>query len=303
MKLAAGIDLGGTRIKAVAHDLDKEEEIERTILSTQDGVFFDEDPVWANAIRDLLADWEDRCEAKLSAIGIASPGLPSKDESGIAFMPGRLIGIEGLDWKKFLNASARVRVMNDAQANLLGEVRQGAAEGKDDVVLLTIGTGVGGAAICDGRLLRGHIGRAGHFGHISLDPFGKPDVCQTPGSLEDAIGDCTVETRSGGRFTRTKELVDAHLDGDLKARSIWLRSVRYLAAGIVSLVNSIDPEVVLLAGGIANAGDALLEPLRNYLDEMEWSPANHRIDLRIATLGEWAGAFGALHYGMENGQR
>ena len=153
-------------------------------------------------------------------------------------MPGRLIGIEGLDWKKFLNASARVRVMNDAQASLLGEVRQGAAEGKDDVVLLTIGTGVGGAAICGGRLLRRHIGRAGHFGHISLAPFGKPDVCQPPGSLEDAIGDCTVEKRSGGRFTRTKELVDAHLAGDLKARSIWLRSVRYLAAGIVSLVGA-----------------------------------------------------------------
>ena len=300
MKLAIGIDLGGTRIKAVAHDLDKEEEIERTILSTQDGVFFDEDPAWANTIRDLLADWEDRCDAKFSSIGIASPGLPSKDESSITFMPGRLVGIEGLEWKKLLNLTAKIRVMNDAQASLLGEVRQGAAEGKGDVVLLTIGTGVGGAAICDGRLLRGHIGRAGHFGHISLDPFGKPDICQTPGSLENAIGDCTVEKRSGGRFTRTKELVDAHLDGDLKARSIWLRSVRHLAAGVVSLVNSLDPEIVLLAGGIANAGEALLQPLLNYLDEMEWRPAGHGVDIRIATLGEWAGALGALHYAMED---
>ncbi len=298
MTPAAGIDLGGTRIKAVAYDLDEGEELERTILSTDDGAFFEQDPAWAGSIRDLVADWETRFETTFASIGVASPGLPAKDEQSIAHMPGRLVGVEGLNWKKFLDVSARVSVLNDAQAGLIGEVRQGAAQGKSDVLLLTIGTGVGGAALCDGNLLRGHFGRAGHFGHISLDPFGAPDVCNTPGSLEDAIGDCTVGPRSSGRFNRTKALVDAYLAGDIEARSIWLRSVRHLAAGIVSFANTLDPEVVLLAGGIANAGDALLAPLRDYLDEMEWRPAGHQIDLRTATLGEWAGALGALHHGM-----
>lgn len=297
MNLAAGIDLGGTRVKGIVHDLDKGEELERTILSTDDGKFFDENPAWAKAICDLLTEWENRFEENFVFIGIASPGLAAKDEKSIAFMPGRLEGIEDLDWEDFLATKARVRVVNDAHAALLGEVWKGRGMGKRDIVLLTIGTGVGGAAICDGRLLRGHIGRAGHLGHISLDPFGQPDICNTPGSLEDAIGDCTVEERSGGRFDRTKALVEAHLAGDLKARAVWLRSVRHLAAGIVSLANALDPEVVLLAGGITNAGEALLEPLQGYLDEMEWRPAEHRIDLRIASLGEWAGAMGALHHG------
>ncbi len=298
MKLAAGIDLGGTRVKGIAHDLDGDEELERTILSTEDGKFFDEDPAWANAIRDLLSDWETRFEQSFSSIGIASPGLAAKDQRSIAFMPGRLAGIEDLVWEDFLNTAAKVRVANDAHTALLGETWQGAAKGCKDVVLLTIGTGVGGAAIADGRLLRGHLGRAGHFGHLSLDPSGEPDICGTPGSLEDAIGDCTVEKRSSGRFTRTKALVDAHLAGDEQASEIWLRSVRHLAAGIASLINALDPEVILLGGGIANAREALLEPLCSYLDDMEWRPADNRVELRIVELGEWAGAIGALHHGM-----
>ena len=298
MKLAAGIDLGGTRVKGVVHDVDIEEELERTILSTNDGTFFDEDPHWANAIRDLLKEWETRFENQLVSIGIASPGLTAKNERSIAFMPGRLAGIENLVWKDFLSTPARTSVINDAHAALIGETWKGSAKACKDVILLTIGTGVGGAVITDGRLLRGHLGRAGHFGHLSLDPFGEKDICGTPGSLEDAIGDCTVEKRSKGRFTRTKELVGAHLAGDEEASKIWLRSIRNLAAGITSLTNALDPEVVILGGGITNAGESLLAPLRSYLDDMEWRPNGNCISIRIAELGEWAGAIGALRHAM-----
>ena len=298
MRPAIGIDLGGTRIKALAYDLDEGEELERTMLSTDDGQFFDEDPAWANSIRDLLSEWETRFKQSFDSVGIASPGLTAKDQRSIAFMPGRLAGIEGLIWEDFLKTSAKVRIANDAHAALLGETWQGAAKGSKNVILLTIGTGVGGAAISDGRLLRGHLGRAGHFGHLSLNPLGEPDICGTPGSLEDAIGDCTVKKRSDGRFTRTKELVDAHLAGDEQASDVWLRSVQCLAAATASLINALDPEVVLLGGGIANAGETLLSPLRTYLDKMEWRPASNRVEIRIAELGEWAGAIGALHHGM-----
>ncbi|MBT4666534.1 MAG: ROK family protein, partial [Opitutae bacterium] len=116
MKLAAGIDLGGTRVKGIAHDLELEEELERTILSTNDGKFFDEDPSWANAIRDLLDKWETRFENQFASIGIASPGLTAKDERSIAFMPGRLDGIENLVWEDFLSTTARTCVVNDAHA-------------------------------------------------------------------------------------------------------------------------------------------------------------------------------------------
>ena len=188
-------------------------------------------------------------------------------------------------------------MLNDAHAALLGEVWLGAARGRRDVILLTLGTGVGGAAWVDGRLLRGHLGRAGHLGHISLDPSGLPDIARTPGSLEDAIGECTLAARCGGRFASTRDLVEA-ARRDPAARAVWLTSVRALGAGIVSLVNVLDPETVLLGGGIAKAGPALFRPLRRYLDQFEWRPDDRRIRLRPARLADRAGAFGAAWNAM-----
>src|SRR5437879_5910035 len=151
-------------------------------------------------------------------------------------MPGRLPGLAGLDWQKFLRWSKPVLVLNDAQAALLGEVWRGAARDSHNALLLTLGTGVGGAAMVDGHLLRGNLGRAGHLGHISLDPAGQPDIVRTPGSLEAAIGDCTVHLRSGGRFVSTKALVAAARRGDAWARRVWLASAQALAAGLASLI-------------------------------------------------------------------
>src|SRR5208282_3807408 len=128
-------------------------------------------------------------------IGLAAPGLAAPDQRLIRCMPGRLPGLERLVWRKVLKAAGPVPVLNDAQAALLGEVWRGAARGARNACLLTLGTGVGGAALVDGRLLRGHIGRAGHLGHASLDPAGPPDVARTPGSLENAIGECTLKAR------------------------------------------------------------------------------------------------------------
>jgi glucokinase len=160
-------------------------------------------------------------------------------------------------------------------------------------VLLTLGTGVGGAAIVDGHLLRGHIGRAGHFGHLSLNPEGRPDITGTPGSLEDAIGDSTLPLRSGGRFTSTRDLVVAARKSDKDASRIWLTSVRSLAAGIASLINGLDPEAVILSGGITNAGKALFGPLAKFLDQFEWRPGGAQARIVRAKLGDRAGAFGA----------
>ena len=84
--------------------------------------------------------------------------------------------------------------------------------------------------MADGRLLRGNLGRAGHLGHMSLDPEGPPDIVGTPGSLVDAVGAATVQRRSRGRFTTVEKLVDAYRSGDAEAGKVWLRTVRALAA-------------------------------------------------------------------------
>jgi glucokinase len=285
---AIGIDIGGTNIKAVAVTPEGE-PLRRATAPTEDGR-----EAWRDRIRDLLAEMAaDHGEPE--GIGIAAPGFADPSGRSIAWMQGRTEFVQGLNWAEFLGRSGGVPVLNDANAALLGEVWMGAASGARDVILLTLGTGVGGGALVGGRLLRGHIGRGGHLGHTSLDPDGGRDITGTPGSLEDAIGDHTVAARSKGRFTGTQALVKAHLEGDEFASEVWLRSVKALAAALTGFINVLDPEVAILGGGIAKAGAALFEPLRAYLDEWEWRPIGTQVRVVPALLGEWAGAYGAAY--------
>lgn len=291
-----GIDLGGTGIKVAAYAGDSGFCLDRRTAPTSDGEMRAGHPVWLANVRGLLADLE-AAHGPAAHVGVSAPGLANADGSAIRFMPGRLAGLENLNWTEALGRSEKVPVVNDAHAAVLGEIWQGAAQGAEDVIMLTLGTGVGGAIVSGGRLLTGHIGRAGHIGHMTVDCEGAPDICGTPGSLEDAIGNATIGMRSGGRFQTTHELVAAYALGDLLAREFWLRSVRALGAAVASLINVIDPEIVIVGGGIARAGDLLLTPLRDVMSRHEWRPAGHSVDLRIAGLGEWAGTCGAASLG------
>lgn len=288
---AIGFDLGATNIKAVV--LTPSGEIARfDQFETQDGK-----GVWLDRIKSHIAAIE-RQQGN-SLIGIGAPGLAAQDGRSIAWMQGRLAGLAGLDWTIQLGRDRIVPVLNDAHAALLAEVSHGAAKGAGNAVLLTLGTGVGGAILCDGRLLRGHIGRAGHLGHLSLDPDGRRDIVNTPGSVEDAIGDHTVQLRSSGRFDSTDALVRAHVAGDELATQVWLRSVKCLACAIASIINAVDPEVVILGGGIARSGRALFDPLSNFVNDFEWRPNGHRVRVIPAALGEQAGATGAALHAMQ----
>lgn len=283
-----GVDIGGTQIKIAA--LSQEGELlGQWTRDTQDEPGQSHAPKFTQIVRDLL------CEIVPAAdlIGIAAPGLAAKNGKSIAFLPRKMHGIEDFDWTTFLNRKAIVPVLNDAHAALLGEVWQGAATGCQNAVLITLGTGVGGAILCDGRLLKGAIGRAGHLGHISISDDGERSITGTPGALEMAIGNCTIAHRSNGRFFSTQELVGAYLAGDVLAKEVWLTSLRALARAITSIINLLDPEIILIGGGIAQAGKALFEPLSTMIDEMEWRPAGHRVKIVPAQLGEWAGAYGA----------
>jgi len=292
MPLSIGIDIGGTQIKGALFDVAGGECLDRKTTLTRDGERLNDVLAWAAGTLEIISQLEEEAGATQLPIGIAAPGLAARDGSRIEFMPGRMEGLAGFDWSAFLQRE--VRVLNDAHSALLGEIWKGAARGLRDVVLLTLGTGVGGAVVSDGRLLRGHLGRAGHLGHVSLDPHGARDIANTPGSLEDAIGNVTIAKRSGGRFKTTRELIDASSRGDAHAGEVWSESLRALAAGIASLINCFDPECVLLGGGIAaGSRDLLLKELERWLDQFEWRPGGHCVRLAIAALGEWAGAHGA----------
>ncbi len=294
MKQVIGIDVGGTRIKALAVDESGTVLADHVMPTGDDGT-----ENWKQNVIRAASEVARMAGVTPIAHGFASPGMPSRDGFSIASMPGRLPGLEGHEWQECLGSPTSVPVLNDAQAALLGETWLGAAKGACNAFLLTLGTGVGGAAVVDGHLLRGHLGRAGHLGHLSLDPAGPPDIVGTPGSLEDAIGNHTVEKRTRGRFTDTRELVEAAMSGDPVAQEAWETSIRALAAAISGLINVLDPEFVILGGGIARAGDALLGPLARHLNHFEWRPNGHRARLVSAALGDRAGALGAARTALD----
>ena len=290
MSYSIGVDLGGTNIKIVVISSDGE-VLDFLTCETDDA-----EGSWAKTIKDQLEAIRNKRGEAPSHIGLAAPGLAARDGRSIAYMQGRLKGLQGFVWQDFLGVP--VVVLNDAHAALLGEVWQGAAKGFRNVILLTLGTGVGGAVLVEGRLIKGQIGRAGHLGHVSVNSDGAPDIVGTPGSLELMIGNYNVGERSGGRFTSTRKLVEAHLAGDKDASAIWLRSVFQLSAAVASFINAFDPEIVIVGGGIAQAGPALFEPLLKELDRFEWRPMDHQVQVIPAALGEKAGAIGAAYHAI-----
>ena len=292
MSYSIGVDLGGTNIKIVVVSEDG------TVLDFLTCDTADSEGSWAQTIKTNLHQIQSSRGQAPCHIGLAAPGLAAKDGKSIAYMQGRLAGLQGFRWEEFLQSP--VGVLNDAHAALLGEVWQGAAKGYRNVILLTLGTGVGGAVLIDGHLIKGQIGRAGHLGHTSINSDGAPDIVNTPGSLEQMIGNYNLSERSRGRFTSTRKLVEAHLAGDSDATAIWLRSIHHLAAAISSFINAFDPEVVIIGGGIAQAGSALFEPLRQSLDRFEWRPMGHQVPVIAAALGEKAGAIGAAYHALIN---
>jgi glucokinase len=286
---AIGVDIGGTQIKAVAVDS------EGTVLGRRQADTSDQAEVLFERLNELL---EQLPSSK--ALGISTPGLVPPGSNTVAWMLGRLDYLEGLDWSKRLDRP--VYLLNDALAAMAGEAWVGAAQDVCDAILMTLGTGVGGAILVDGRVLRGCLGRAGHLGHMTVDALGPRDIVRTPGSLEDKIGNHTVKARSFGRFESTWHLVDAYLRGDPEATRVWLDSIWYLAAAIVSLVNITDPRRVLVGGGICKAGDALFKPLAAYLEELEWRPTGQLVEIVPAQLGHEAGAIGAARNAMLGGR-
>lgn len=295
-----GIDLGGTRIKGGIFDAASGRLLARGLRPARDGEREGGEPAFVAGARQLAAALEAEAGVRAAACGVSAPGLANRAATAIDFLPGRLAGLEGLIWSGVLDRPATV--LNDAHAALLGEIWQGSARGYRDVVFLTLGTGVGGAVVSEGRLLRGHLGRAGHLGHLSLDFRGPADICGTPGSLEDLVGNHSVAARSGGRFESTRDLLEARIAGDAGAAAVWDESMRALAAGVVSLINAFDPEAVLIGGGLAEAWGEIEPPLARWMEAFEWRPGGFRVPVRKASLGEWAGVYGAAEAASRAGR-
>lgn len=294
---AIGIDLGGTWIKGVLMDIHTG-EIVKQLYHPTNGEKDRGDAHWKQAVAETVADLRDHAGDGIKAVGLSAPGLPNEGNQYIAFMPGRLDGLEGFHWGKFLND--RVHVVNDAHAALMAEARFGAAKGHKNVVMLTLGTGVGGGVLINGKLYQGNHQKAGHFGHITVNVESDLSITGQPGSLENAIGNATIEKRSLGRFTSTYQLLEAYKRGDYFAQWVWLNSVRHLAIGICALTNAFSPDLVILGGGVTQAEDDLILPLTEFMNLHEWRPGGRTTPVKIAHFGDMAGAIGAASFAIQS---
>lgn len=284
--------MGGTRIKGVLMDASYK-ILRQSYTPTEDA---GDDSVWKNAVLTTVNKLAKLNAAADFVIGISAPGIPDVSNTAIAFMPGRLQGLENFEWQHFLEH--KTYVLNDAVSALVAEAKLGAAIGKKNAALLTLGTGVGGAILIEGKPYQGMFQKAGHLGHITTDSESEQDITGLPGSLEDAIGNATIVKRSLGKFSSTQELLDAYRNGDYFAQWLWLHSVRKLAVGIASITNVLSPECIVISGGITEAGKDLFEPLEVFLSLYEWRAGGNKTEIIKAEFGDMAGAAGAACFAL-----
>jgi glucokinase len=302
-----GVDVGGTKIAAGVVD-------ERGVVLAEQRV---ESPARdAHAIEDAIATLVARLRAEheVAAVGVGAAGYVDRTRSVVLFAPN-------LAWRDVaLRADLEARiglpvvVENDANAAAWGEFAFGAGEDIDDLLLLTVGTGVGGGIVLDGHLHRGAFGVAAEVGHLRIVPDGRLCGCGNHGCFEqyasgtalvrgardEAIGGSLLARdlldRAGGDPARiTGPLITAAArDGDPFAVAQLATLGRWLGEGLASLADVLDPAVAVIGGGVSAAGDLLLEPIREaFLGQVSGRGHRSLLEVRPALLGNRAGMIGA----------
>jgi glucokinase len=249
------------------------------------------------AALELAASLMD-AESAVHVVGIGVCTAGWVDDAGVVRQTvSRVHGWEGMPLAASFTEALHLPccALNDAHAAALGELRFGGGRGSPDFLLVTLGTGIGGAVVSDGRLMAGTTGVAGAIGHLTLVPDGKPCRCGARGCLEryvsgEALADSAL---SSGYPAATDARVLAALanDGDEVAQRLWKEAGRLLGHGLVSALHLLNPARILVAGGLAAAGELLLGPAQQVIDEEALPRA--RVRLALARLGVDAGLIGA----------
>jgi glucokinase len=288
---ALGIDIGGTKIAGGRVSSSGEVLVAASRPTTPD------DPQGIlDAIADLAAELGGA--GTLSSVGIAVAAFLNRDRETLFFSPN-------LSWTNYPLKSAvserlglPVVVENDANAAGWGEFRFGAGAEVSSMVMLTIGTGVGGAIVDDGRLVVGGFGRAAELGHIIVEPGGRQCGCGNRGCLEQyASGTALMRDareRLGDSSLTQADLTDLIVQGDSGALASLEVIAGAIGRGVASLVAVTDPEIIVIGGGVASAGELLLAPMRESFRSTYGAGAKRPVaDIVVATLGNTAGVVGA----------
>jgi glucokinase len=292
-----GIDIGVTNLKWASVERDGDQW--RTLDQGQRPTLALEGP---DAVIGRAAELGQAALARwpaIASVGIGIPGLYDPVAGSTRFlvnMPGEWAGRPvGPPIEAILGLP--VALINDARAFGLAELRLGAGRGADTLVGLTLGTGVGGVIAVDGRVHLGHDGTAGEVGHQTIDPDGPSCNCGNRGCLEAFARADRIAAACG--TDTAEEAVVAARAGDRQALEGMASIGRYLGIGIANMVVVLSPDRVVIGGGIAAAGDLLLEPIRAELRRRVQTTSLDEVEVVTAELGTWAGAIGAAIHGAE----
>jgi glucokinase len=311
-----GVDAGGTKLLAgvVHEDLTVGHSVRRLWSGGDRAEVLDTMVEAVSAARDSVG-------GNVRAVGFGIPALIDF-ASGVAISSVHL-PLDGLPFRELMAERLGLPVFVDNDANLaaLAEQRVGAARGFANVVMLTLGTGIGSGVVLGGRLMRGATGAAAEIGHMTIDLHGPPcqGNCPGRGCLEvmasgTAIGrdgtdagrrvpDSALGRAVAQRGTVTGEEVAAlAVSGDEPACSVMAAIGRNLGAGLASVVNIFEPEVIVIGGGAAAAGDLLLDPAREVVAQRALRPGRDTVRIVPALLGEEAGMVGAALFALAGGE-
>jgi N-acetylmannosamine-6-phosphate 2-epimerase/N-acetylmannosamine kinase len=229
------------------------------------------------------------------ALGVATAGWVDTRTGCVAYATENLPGWTGTRIAEELQAATGlpVAVENDANALAAAESQFGAARGCRDFVCVTLGTGVGGGCYTGGRLNHGAHYFANALGHIPVVLDGLPCTCGLKGCLEAYANAAALVRYAGGAYPNAEEIVNAANTGDLRARAAVLQYGKYLALGAASIVHLLDPEMLILAGGIAQNNPLLLATLQSELAARLTVPDRRKLHVTVSSLGYYAGVYGA----------
>jgi glucokinase len=302
--VSIGVDIGGTKCLGIAIDGDAQVVAEHRLPTPRTG----------GALVSTVAAVIDALDAPGCPAGVGAPGLVD-DDGCLRFAPN-LPGVVELPLRQLLlgecHLGGRLLVENDATCAGWAEARVGAAAGRAHVLLATLGTGIGGGLVVDGTLQRGRHGFAGEIGHMVVDPTGPLCPCGQRGCWEryasgSGLGWMGREAAQAGQGRRMAELAGddpeavrgehvttAAAENDAEAIAVIERFAWWVGLGLANLANILDPEIIVLGGGIVEAGPVILDPVRGAFESL-LEGARHRphIDVVGAVLGERAGAVGA----------
>ena len=307
--IAIGIDIGGTSIKGAA--VDSNGKVYESFV-----IPFVKEDSGEKIIRDLAElvkkyIKEQGLEGKIAGMGIGCPG--SIDiEKGVVNYANNL-GWNNLPIAKIMQETLPypVRLINDANAAALGEAKFGAGKSYENIILLTLGTGVGGGIIVNGRLYEGNEGKGAELGHMVIELDGEQCSCGRKGCLE-AYASATALIREAKKAVLSDKksvlwelspdiesiggriIFQAIAQGDKTANKVLENYIKYLGEGILNFCNIFRPDVIVLSGGIANAGEALFNPLNEYIKVRDYGyKGTPAVKVVPATLGYDSGKVGA----------